>query len=185
MLQDDKNNYIASILYHGEKSGRMLCRRLHRRRLTPPVLTGEELGAGDHLRTVPLFSQRGAVQRSYSGLQGSNGVYQAAACLQRWSCWMKRLSRPTPAWKRCAPSLGMPRKKRPALRRKVRRSRPWPRCWDILEDTQKKGVERLKDRTRLRRSAVYAAFARHARQPGADGDDARAREKRHAAVGAG
>ena len=32
-------------------------------------------------------------------------------------------------------------------------------------------------------SAVYAAFARHARQPGADGNDARAREKRYAAVG--
>ena len=69
MLQDDKNNYIASIYITEKKAGVCFAERLHRHGSRHGA-HGRKAGAGDHLRIVPLFSQRGAVQRSYSGLQG-------------------------------------------------------------------------------------------------------------------
>ncbi len=67
MLQDDKNNFIASILIEEERAG--LCfADVSTGEAHVTCISGQDLSAADDFGTVPLFPQRGAVQFGYSGL---------------------------------------------------------------------------------------------------------------------
>ena len=128
MLQDDKNNYIASI-YITEKKAGVCFADVSTGTAHATVLTGEKLGPeiiSELCRYSPSEVLFNAAILDYKEV--------TAYIKQQLACSVELLDEaafaPDACMKRCAPSLGMPRKKRPALRRKVRRSRPWPCCWD-------------------------------------------------------
>ena len=74
MLQDDRNNYIASIYLKGKKAG--LCfADVHRHGPHHRAGGGQDRPGGDH-RAVPLPPQRSADEPRPAGLPRSDGLHQ-------------------------------------------------------------------------------------------------------------
>ena len=182
MLQDDKNNYIASI-YITEKKAGVCFADVSTGTAHATVLTGEKLGPeiiSELCRYSPSEVLFNAAILDYKEV--------TAYIKQQLACSVELLDEaafaPDACMEEMRPVWGCPGKNGRPCAGKSGVHGPG-RAAGILKGNTEKGRGAVKDRTQLRRSAVYAAFARHARQPGADGNDARAREKRYAAVGAG
>ena len=80
MLQDDSNNYIASIYLNGQERGPLLCGCLHRRRRTSPSCRRTRSRAADDHRAVPLPPQRECCSTAaILDCTRCDGLYQAAA----------------------------------------------------------------------------------------------------------
>ena len=84
MLQDDRNNYIASIFLKGKESRFVLCGCLYR---YGPYHRAEcrQDRPGGHYGAVPLPSQRSADESGSAGLPRGDGVHQKEYELVRWS----------------------------------------------------------------------------------------------------
>lgn len=128
MLQDDKNNYIASI-YITEKKAGVCFADVSTGTAHATVLTGEKLGPeiiSELCRYSPSEVLFNAAILDYKEV--------TAYIKQQLACSVELLDEAAFAPDACMEEMraqfGDPRKKRPALRRKVRRSRPWPCCWD-------------------------------------------------------
>ena len=75
MLQDDRNNYIASIFLKGKKAG--LCfADVSTGTAHITELNADKNGTGCDHRAVPLSSQRGPDESGPAGLPRGDGVHQ-------------------------------------------------------------------------------------------------------------
>ena len=75
MLQDDRNNYIASIFLKGKKAG--LCfADVSTGTAHITELNADKIGPGGHHGAVPLPSQRSADESGSAGLPRGDGVHQ-------------------------------------------------------------------------------------------------------------
>ncbi len=142
MLQDDRNNYIASIFLKGQKSRLLLCGCFYRYGPHHRAGGGQDRPGGDH-RAVPLPPQRSADEPGPAGLPRSDGLHQ-----KNMTCSVELVED-----ERYAPGLV-------AASLESQFGRDWPQTTGMAENglvrfamaalleylhtTQIKGVERLK-----------------------------------------